>query len=122
VMIQGYLDQGRNRLRRAIQAGVTIAAGSDNYLDMGVPQGEAAKRVLFAYHEAGMSAVQVLQAATINDAKLLGLEDRLGVVKAGAWADIIAVEGDPVTDFGAIERVRFVMKGGTVYVGRAAAP
>jgi imidazolonepropionase-like amidohydrolase len=117
-MVQGYLERGRSRLRRAMQAGVTIAAGSDNYLDMGVPQGEAAKRVLFAYHEAGMSPVQVLQAATRNDARLLGLEGQLGVVKAGAWADIIAVEGDPVTDFGAIERVRFVMKGGTVYVDR----
>jgi imidazolonepropionase-like amidohydrolase len=65
-----------------------------------------------------MSAVQVLQAATINDAKLLGMEGRLGVLKAGAHADIIAIDGDPVADFGAIERVRFVMKAGTVYVGR----
>jgi imidazolonepropionase-like amidohydrolase len=109
----------KDRLRRAMAAGVTIAAGSDNYIDMGLPQGEAARRVLFAYHEAGMPATQILQAATINNGRLLGLEGRLGVIKPGALADIIAVEGDPLTDFKAIERVRFVMKAGTVYVGRS---
>jgi imidazolonepropionase-like amidohydrolase len=109
----------KDRLRRAMAAGVTIAAGSDNYLDMGVPQGEAARRVLFAYHEAGMPATLILQAATLNNGKLLGLEGRLGVIKPGALADIIAVEGDPLTDFKAIERVRFVMKAGTFYVGRS---
>lgn len=108
----------RDRLMRAIRAGVTITAGSDNYLDLKWPQGTAARRNLFAYRGAGMTAVQVLQAATINDAKLLGMEGKLGVIKAGALADLVAVEGDPERDFSAIERVRFVMKGGTVYVGR----
>jgi imidazolonepropionase-like amidohydrolase len=109
-----------DRLRRAVKAGVTIAAGSDNYIDMAVPQGEAAKRVLFAYLEAGMTPVQVLQAATINDARVLGMENRLGVIKSRALADIIAVEGDPLTDFNAMERIRFVMKGGTIYVSAGA--
>ena len=113
-----YLAGGRDRLMRAVKAGVTITAGSDNYLDLKWPQGHGARRVLFAYRQAGMTAAQVLQAATINDARLLGMEGQLGVIKAGALADLIAVEGDPEQDFGAIERVRFVMKGGTVYVGR----
>lgn len=116
--IQRFMAGQRDRLMRAIKAGVTITAGSDNYLDLKWPQGTAARRNLFAYRGAGMSAVQVLQAATINDAKLLGMEGKLGVIKAGAVADVIAVEGDPERDFSAIERVRFVMKGGTVYVGR----
>jgi imidazolonepropionase-like amidohydrolase len=116
--ISQYLASGRNRLQRAIKAGVTIAAGSDNYINMGTPQGEAAKRVLFAYAQAGMPPVKVLQAATINDAKLLGWEKRIGVIKFGAFADIIAVEGDPGSDIYALEKVRFVMKEGTVYVGR----
>jgi imidazolonepropionase-like amidohydrolase len=116
--LQRYLRGGRDRLIRAIKAGVTITAGSDNYLDLKWPQGQAAKRVLQAYRQTGMSAVEVLRAATINDAKLLGMEGRLGVLKAGANADIIAIEGDPEQDFTAIERVRFVMKGGTIYVGR----
>ena len=116
--IRQYLASGRDRLMRAVKAGVTITAGSDNYLDLKWPQGTAAKRNLQAYRAAGMSAVQVLQAATINDARLLGQEGRLGVIKAGAHADLIAIDGDPEKDFTALERVRFVMKGGTVYVGR----
>ncbi len=116
--IQRFMAGQRDRLMRAIKAGVTITAGSDNYLDLKWPQGTAARRNLFAYRGAGMTAVQVLQAATLNDAKLLGMEGKLGVIKAGALADLIAVDGDPERDFAAIERVRFVMKGGTVYVGR----
>lgn len=105
---------GRARLRRALRAGVTIVAGSDDYLDLGLPQGAAAKRVLFAYAAAGMPPAQVLQTATINAARLLGRERDLGVVRAGAYADLVAVEGDPTTDLAAIERVRFVMKAGAV--------
>ena len=64
----------------------------------------------------GMTPVQVLQAATINDAKLLGMEGKIGVIKQGAFADIIAIDGDPEKDFvGSIERVKFVMKEGRVY-------
>jgi imidazolonepropionase-like amidohydrolase len=111
----GSLQYNQDRLRRAIKAGVTIAAGSDNYIDMAVPQGQAAKHNLFAYLYTGMTAVQVLQAATINDAKLLGMEGRIGVVKQGAFADIIAIDGDPERDFKAIEKVTFVMKEGKVY-------
>lgn len=114
--IRGYLAGGRGRLMRAMKAGVTITAGSDNYLDLKWPQGTAAKRNLQAYREAGMTAVQVLQAATSNDARLLGMEGGLGVIRAGAYADLIAIDGDPERDFTAIERVRFVMKGGTVYL------
>jgi imidazolonepropionase-like amidohydrolase len=103
-------------LRRAIKAGVPIAAGSDNYIDFHMPQGTAAKHNLFAYAQAGMPPAQVLQAATLNAARLLGREGQLGVIKKGASADLIAVEGDPVADITAIERVRFVMKEGTTYV------
>jgi imidazolonepropionase-like amidohydrolase len=113
-----FMASQRDRLMRAVKAGVTITAGSDNYLDLKWPQGTAAKRNLQAYRSAGMSAVQVLQAATINDARLLGMDGRIGVIKAGANADLIAIEGDPERDFTALERVRFVMKGGTVYVGK----
>lgn len=113
-----FLASGRNRLQRAIKAGVTIAAGSDNYSNLGVPQGNAAKCVLFAYAQAGMPPVKILQAATINDARLLGMEKGIGVIKFGASADIIAVEGDPGSDIYALEKVRFVMKEGTIYVGR----
>lgn len=104
-----------------MKMGVTIAAGSDNYLDMGMPQGEAAKHNLFAYAEGGMPNLSVVQAATWNASRLLGLENRIGVVKPHAYADIIAVEGDPATDIHALERVRFVMKQGTIYVNKFSA-
>ena len=105
----------RDRLRRAMKVGVAIAAGSDNYIDLEMPQGQAARHNLFAYAEAGMPNAQVLQAATWNASRLLGLEYRIGVLKPHASADIIAVEGDPLADIHALERVRFVMKDGTVY-------
>jgi imidazolonepropionase-like amidohydrolase len=111
-----FVESERDRLRRAIKAGVPIAAGSDNYIDLHMPQGMAAKHNLFAYAEAGMPSAKVLQAATLNAARLLGQEGQLGVIKKGAAADIVAVEGDPVADIRAIERVRFVMKDGTAYV------
>jgi imidazolonepropionase-like amidohydrolase len=113
--LSGFLDSSRDRLRRAVKAGVTIVSGSDNYISMGWPQGEAARRVLFAYRESGMEPVQILQSATINAARLIG-DQRLGVLKAGSFADIIAIEGDPVQDFNVIEKVKFVMKNGKVYV------
>jgi imidazolonepropionase-like amidohydrolase len=111
-----FVESERDRLRRAIKAGVPIAAGSDNYLDLHMPQGAAAKHNLFAYAESGMPPAQVLQAATFNAARLLGQEGQLGVIKKGAAADLIAVEGDPSADIRALERVRYVMKDGTTYV------
>ncbi|MEZ5429254.1 MAG: amidohydrolase family protein [Pyrinomonadaceae bacterium] len=113
--IANILKPQRDRLLRAVNAGVTIVAGSDMYINMQKPQGEAAKRVLFAYFQAGMKPVQILQSATINGARLLN-NQRIGAVKAGAFADIIAVEGNPEADFNSIEKVKFVMKNGRVYL------
>lgn len=112
--IEAWLESARDRLRRAKAAGVTLGAGSDDYVDLEAPQGSMARRVLFAYRQAGLSPEEILQAATATNAEILGWAGRVGVLKAGAWADIIAVDGNPAEDFGAIERVRFVMKGGRV--------
>ncbi len=117
-LLDGYSQSNRDRLMRAVRAGVKICAGSDNYVDLGWPQGVASRHVLYAYTEAGLTPVQALQAATIHDAQLLGQEGHLGVIKPGAMADIIAVEGHPDQDIHALDHVGFVMKGGTVYVGR----
>lgn len=108
---------GHDRLQRAIRAGVPVAAGSDMYLETGMPQGRAAKRVLRAYAEAGVPLARVLQMATLNASRLLGLEGRIGVLESGAFADVVALEGDPTVSIDALERVRFVMKNGTVYAG-----
>lgn len=104
------------RLRRARNAGVAIAAGSDMYMALGPPRGAAAKRVLFAYKDAGLETREILQAATINGAKLLG-EPKLGILEAGAYADIVAVEGNPIEQLEAVEQVVFVMKAGIIIKG-----
>jgi imidazolonepropionase-like amidohydrolase len=61
-----------------------------------------------------MSPVDVLRAATLNSADLLGISGRIGAIEAGEFADIIAVEGVPLKDVKDLKRVRFVMKGGLV--------
>jgi imidazolonepropionase-like amidohydrolase len=62
-----------------------------------------------------MSAVDVLKADLLNGAKLLGWEGQIGELKAGFYADVIAVDGDPLKDISAVKNVKFVMKGGVVY-------
>jgi imidazolonepropionase-like amidohydrolase len=95
----------------ALESGVTIGSGSD----VGVfPHGDEAREVeLLA--GAGMSPVDALKAATSVDAKILHMEDRVGRVKEGLLADLIAVDGDPTADLSKLHSVKFVMKNGTVY-------
>jgi imidazolonepropionase-like amidohydrolase len=103
------------RLMRAVRAGVKVAFGSDEYYDTpGKTRGQASLLTLQAYQEAGMPPLEVLRAATVNAAALLGWGDRIGSIEAGKLADIIAVEGDPLKDVKDLQRVRFVMKGGEV--------
>jgi imidazolonepropionase-like amidohydrolase len=103
------------RLMRAVKAGVKVAFGSDEYYDTpGKTRGQASLLTLQAYQEAGMSPLEVLRAATVNAAALLGWSDRIGAIEAGKLADIIAVEGDPLKDVKDLQRVKFVMKGGVV--------
>jgi imidazolonepropionase-like amidohydrolase len=63
----------------------------------------------------GMKAPDVLRADLLNGAKLLGWSGKIGELKAHYFADIIAVEGNPLDDIGALKRVRFVMKDGVIY-------
>jgi len=110
-----FIGGSRKRLERAVKAGVRIAAGSDMYYEMpGKTRGQASLPMLRAYAESGMTPIEIIRAATINAAELLGWPDRVGVLEPGRYADLIAVEGDPLKDVTELERVRFVMKGGTV--------
>lgn len=102
--------QIQDTFAKAYQAGVKIGFGTD----MGVgPHGDNAREFLYMV-EAGMPAAQALQAATINAAQVLGVDDQ-GVIEAGKRADIIAMTGDPVADIAHVLEVDFVMKDGVVY-------
>ena len=106
----------QDTLARAYRAGVKIGFGTD----MGVgPHGDNAREFLYMV-EAGMSAGEALQAATIRAAEVLGVDDQ-GVIEAGRRADIVAMPGDPVTDISAVLDVDFVMKDGVVYARPGAA-
>ncbi len=101
----------RESFRRAWQAGAKMAFGSD----AGVyPHGHNGRQFAKMV-EWGMTPVQALQAATLHAADLVGASDRIGSLTAGKLADLVAVPGDPTTDITALERVVFVMKGGTVH-------
>lgn len=106
----------RESFRRAVQAGVKLAFGTD----AGVyPHGWNGKQFAKMV-EWGMTPMQAIQSATTSAADLLGWSDRVGSIQPGRYADIVAVDGDPLRDITELERVKFVMKGGVVYKGDGA--
>ncbi|HLT73120.1 MAG TPA: amidohydrolase family protein [Cyclobacteriaceae bacterium] len=96
---------------KAYKRGVKIAFGTDSGVS---PHGENAREFGFMV-EAGMPALEAIRAATITNASVLGMADLIGNIEAGKLADIIAVEGNPLTDITTLERVVFVMKDGVVH-------
>ena len=101
----------RDSFKAALEAGVTIVNGSD----IGVfAHGDGAKEIEMLV-EYGMKPVQALKAATSVAAKAMHMEEKIGAVKAGMLADLIAVEGDPTTDIKALRKVKLVMKDGVIY-------
>jgi imidazolonepropionase-like amidohydrolase len=114
--VMAYRRAMGDRLQRAIRKGVTIVAGSDDYVDFKEPFAEPSKRTLIGYYESGVPIPQVLQFATINASRQLNWAGRIGVLKASYWADIIAVDNDLDKNIDAILHVHFVMKGGKVVV------
>ncbi len=97
--------------KKQIAAGVPVAMGSD----VGpFPHGTQAKEFSLMVQN-GMTPLGSIQAGTVNAAELLGWKGEIGALKAGYFADIVAVPGDPLKDISVLERVAFVMKGGVVY-------
>jgi imidazolonepropionase-like amidohydrolase len=101
----------RQNLKHAFEAGVKVAFGTDAAV---YPHGLNAHEFA-VYVQMGMTPLQAIQTATVNAADLLGWTDRIGTVEPGKFADIIAVNGDPLKDVTLLQNPVFVMKAGTVY-------
>jgi imidazolonepropionase-like amidohydrolase len=101
---------GKQNAKKAFEAGVKIGLGTDAAV---YPHGLNAHE-LEVDVKLGMTPLQAIQTATINDADLLGWSDKIGTIESGKWADLIALDGDPLLDITTLQHVRFVMKGGEV--------
>lgn len=105
------IPAAKTNVARAFKAGVRVALGTDaGVYPHGLNGGE-----FWTMVQLGLSPVQALQAGTANAAELMGWSDRIGAVRPGMFADIVAIQGDPIADVHLLEHVQFVMKDGVVY-------
>jgi len=101
----------RVRLRKAFQSGVKFAFGTDATGDI---HGRNAQEFALMVDQLGATPMQAITMATSSAADLIGIADRAGTVQNGKWADLIAVQGNPLDDVKRLEHVAFVMKSGAV--------
>jgi imidazolonepropionase-like amidohydrolase len=104
------IPAARKNIAHAFSSGVKVAFGTDAAV---YPHGLNAHEFAVMV-KLGLTPLRAIQAATVNAADLLGWSGKVGTLEPGAWADIIAVDGDPLKDVTTLERVKFVMKGGEV--------
>jgi imidazolonepropionase-like amidohydrolase len=102
----------RHAIKLAVATGVPIALGTDAGV---VPHGSNAHEFVLMVEWGGMSNMDAIVAGTLNAAKLLGWDKRVGSLTAGKWADIVAVSGDPSRNIESVQKVVFVMKNGLIY-------
>src|SRR5207249_9676782 len=111
--LKAYIEKNLESTRRAFKAGVKIGMGSDAVYTMFGQN----TRELSWFIKAGMTPAQALATATTIPAALLGMEQSIGSLAPGYYADLVAVDGDPLADIDVVvNRVRWVMKGGSVVV------
>ena len=99
--------------KKAMQAGLKIVFGTDVG---GFPWTEPIAQEFNYMSKLGMPPMEAIRSATTRPAEMLGMQAEIGVIAPGAYADIIAVRGNPLTDIMELGRVNFVMKGGQVFV------
>ena len=110
---QKMADLQRENFPKAMKKGVKIALGTDAG---GFDWKTVNQAKEFEYYaQYGMTPMQAIRTGTAVAADLLGWSDKAGTIEAGKWADLVAVSGDPLKDITELEKVKFVMKGGTVY-------
>ena len=109
-------DAQRDGFTKAVKAGVRVAYGTDSGV---YPHPMVAKQLSYMVRF-GMTPMEAIRSATVVAAALIGWSDRVGALEPGAFADLIAVEGDPLEDIALLEDVPFVMKGGEVVKTAAA--
>ncbi|MGA7907422.1 MAG: amidohydrolase family protein, partial [Candidatus Sulfotelmatobacter sp.] len=109
--MEKFLAGIQQEVQTAKSLGVKIAAG----FDAADPEGQGKNAMeLAAMTKRGLTALEAIQAATINAAELLSWQDKVGAIESGHYADLIAVDGDPLLDITLLQHVNFVMKGGKV--------
>jgi len=101
---------------RAIKAGVKVALGTDAAV---YPHGLNAHELDVYVNQFGMTPLAAIQTGTLNAADLMGWSDKVGSLDSGKWADVIAVQGDPLADVRILQHVPFVMKSGVIYKNEA---
>jgi imidazolonepropionase-like amidohydrolase len=112
------IPAAKKNMAIAFRSGVRVALGTD----AGVyPHGQNGGE-FWSMVELGLSPVQALQAGTVNAAELMGWADRIGAIRKGMFADMVAVKGDPLSDVTLLQHVQFVMKDGVVYKDEISAP
>jgi imidazolonepropionase-like amidohydrolase len=116
---EGKRDRARvseheESLKKAMQAGLKIVFGTDVG---GFPWTEPIAQEFTIMNKLGMSPIETIRSATVRPAEMLGMQGELGILAPGAYADIIAVPGNPLNDISQLGRVNFVMKSGKVFAG-----
>jgi imidazolonepropionase-like amidohydrolase len=102
-------------VQRVLKSGVKFAAGTDMcWFYPGKTRGQSSTATFVNLQLAGMSALDVIRAVTVNAAEMLGWQEKIGAIEPGKFADLVAVTGDPIADITELERIKFVMKDGQV--------
>jgi imidazolonepropionase-like amidohydrolase len=109
--LESMLQRARENIAIARELGVKMADGFDPA--SAAAHGKNADEIV-AMNALGLPPIEAIRAATQNAADLMGWQDQVGALEPGKYADLIAVDGDPLTDVSTLQKVKFVMKGGVV--------